>query len=98
MSDRDRLNQRGNNDVILSVAEARDKMCPALRGAGEWTVTTYPDQCPHCSASLVGEPIPEHLRASYGATHFARAIGVVDPRKDRVVRWRCPDCGWEWPR
>lgn len=49
-----------------------------------------PDVCPHCQASLVGEPIPEKDQHLFGATHFNRAIGVSNG--DSVIYYRCPDC------
>lgn len=56
----------------------------------------YADACPNCKADLRGAPIPEQHRAQYpsGATRFSRLIGIV--QWDRVVAWRCPDCGFEW--
>lgn len=55
------------------------------------------DRCPKCGADLRGETIPEDQREAYGgATHVIRKIGIV--AYDRIVAWRCPDCGSEWPR
>jgi len=38
----------------------------------------------------------------YGATrtsgHWGREIGTYDVGLDRVVAWRCPDCGHQWER
>ena len=38
--------------------------------------------------------------AMYGATkttgRWGREIGVYDVERDRVARWRCPDCGHEF--
>lgn len=57
----------------------------------------YPDRCPACDADLRGEPIAEESRDFYGATHYSRCIGIVSREKDRLVAWRCPDCGHRWP-
>jgi transposase-like protein len=55
------------------------------------------DLCPACGADLRGTEIPPEQRAHYGGeTHYSRLIGIVE--RDRVVRWRCPDCGSEWAR
>lgn len=55
--------------------------------------------CPHCGACLSGDPIPREQQAMFGGhTHYDRTIGIVDPAKDRVVEWQCPDCGERWPR
>lgn len=54
--------------------------------------------CPHCHADLQGEPIPEKLQPSYGATHFSRKIGISSIELDRIIKWKCPDCGHEWMR
>ena len=59
---------------------------------------TIPETCPHCHADLTGEPIPENIRASYGATHYTRTIAIYPRERDRTVAWRCPDCGKEWKR
>lgn len=57
------------------------------------------DACPECGTSWLAEPIPEASRHHYGGrTHFRRLIGIYDPRRDRTVAWRCPDCGTEWDR
>lgn len=56
-------------------------------------------ECPHCGANLIGDPIPERLRANYSAPyHWRREIMIVDPDKDMVVAYECPDCGKRWPR
>lgn len=58
-----------------------------------------PDQCPHCKADLVGEPIPLPLLHNYGgSTHYMRTIAIYDRDRDRTVAWKCPDCGYEWER
>jgi rubrerythrin len=54
--------------------------------------------CPKCKSDLTGEPIPDKDREAFGGTHFERQIGIVDRDKDRVVKWKCPDCGHEWER
>lgn len=60
-----------------------------------------PEHCPHCHASLIGEPIPEEQRQSgcYGnSTHWRREIAIYDRGKDRTVAFECPDCGKRWER
>lgn len=62
-------------------------------------VRVSPDEkCRHCGAALLGNPIPEEARHSYGATHFSRKISVYDTELDRTVAYRCPDCKGEWLR
>ena len=57
------------------------------------------DVCPHCSASLLGDPIPREERAELRATHFRREFGVeVRGVYDGVLFWACPDCGGCWHR
>lgn len=59
------------------------------------------DNCPECGVSLRGEPIPEEYRQRgyYSGTHFSRVIGVeCRGLYDGVMYWRCPDCGYSWPR
>jgi len=56
-----------------------------------------PDNCPLCLASFDGGPIPENLRQYYSEPYrWSLKIGIVE--NDRVVRWKCPECGHEWPR
>lgn len=56
------------------------------------------DHCPHCNASLIGEPIPEDIRHHYSATHWRREIGIERPEHyDGVWEWACPDCNKTWP-
>ena len=56
------------------------------------TGTPPTDVCPHCKANLLGAPIPEEHRKHCGnEIHSSRRIGIEE--HDRVVRWRCPDCG-----
>lgn len=66
--------------------------------------------CPHCGASLQGDPIPEEDQHYYNAlsmkpgdpgwkTHFSRKIGVeVRGVYDGVLYWQCPDCDGMWNR
>ena len=59
--------------------------------------------CPHCSADLRGEPIPQEcIDAGFypsGATHYERVIGIeVRGVYDGVLYWQCPDCGGTWQR
>ena len=56
-----------------------------------------PYECPHCKADLTGDEIPAEHRHLYGSpSHYMRQIGIVE--RDRVVGWRCPDCGGTWAR
>jgi hypothetical protein len=56
-----------------------------------------PNECPECHASMVGGVVPERQRKLFGgAMTFGRAIAVYDRERDRVAKWRCPDCGHEW--
>lgn len=61
-----------------------------------------PDNCPHCGASLIGDPIPEKYRSLgwYGsATHWRREVGFEVPEVyDGMLFWACPDCGGRWHR
>lgn len=54
------------------------------------------DNCPACSESLIGPPIPEESRDLYGrSTHFRRVIGIEHRgRYDGVSEWECPYCGY----
>ncbi|WP_209125070.1 hypothetical protein [Alkalihalobacillus sp. BA299] len=54
------------------------------------------ENCPHCNADLQGEPILKKHQGSYNATHFTRKIGISDIEKDRIVKWKYPDCEGEW--
>ena len=57
------------------------------------------NNCPACQISLIGAPILQEYRQYYGnLTHFKREIGIYDIEKDRVIAWKCPDCGYEWER
>lgn len=57
------------------------------------------DYCPACKISLIGAPIPQKYRKYYSnSTHFKREIGIYDIEKDKVIAWKCPDCGYEWER
>lgn len=59
----------------------------------------YPSRCPKCDDDFTGKPIPEESRDAYGgATNFSRVIGISSLEHDRLVAWKCPDCGHEWPR
>ena len=58
---------------------------------------TLPDRCPVSGCDLRGAEIRPQDRDLYArATHYSRAIGEIE--RDRVVRWRCPDCGAVWER
>jgi hypothetical protein len=56
------------------------------------------DNCPHCNASLIGDPIPEDIREHYSPPyHWRREIGMEYPEKyDGIWEWKCPDCGGTW--
>ncbi len=57
------------------------------------------DTCPHCNASLIGEPIPEEQRESYGGhTNFSRAIALYSQERDMTVSYQCPNCGGQRDR
>ncbi len=62
--------------------------------------TRLDDLCPLCGIDLRGDPIPERLQDEWygGKTHYSRKIGVVNPVRDCVVEWLCPDCGGRWER
>jgi len=50
------------------------------------------DTCPHCGASLLGEPIPGEA-----GTRYQRAIGVEFPGLyDGVLFETCPYCWGTW--
>src|SRR4051812_22340991 len=51
-----------------------------------------PTICAYCGADWDGGPIPENIREHYSAPYrWSRRVAVIDC--DRVVAWRCPDCG-----
>lgn len=54
------------------------------------------ENCSHCNADLQGAPIPKQQQSSYNSTHFTRKIGISNIEKDRIVKWKCPDCNEEW--
>lgn len=57
------------------------------------------DACPHCGASLQGDPIPSDQVDFFGAAHFRREIGVtVLGVYEGALYWTCPDCLWAWNR
>jgi hypothetical protein len=62
---------------------------------------TFEDQhdvCPACRASMVGDPIPEESRASFGGkSHFSLWIGIEEPAGERLYAIQCPCCGREFP-
>lgn len=57
------------------------------------------DNCPHCKASLLGDPIPEYMREHYSEPYFwRREFGIEYHEKyDGVWEWKCPDCSGTWP-
>ncbi|WP_216830728.1 hypothetical protein [Alkalihalobacterium elongatum] len=54
------------------------------------------ESCPLCNADLQGDSILKENQGSYKATHFTRKIGISDIERDRIVKWKCPDCKGEW--
>lgn len=57
------------------------------------------DKCPRCNADFDGGPIPEEHRHLYHPPYrWNRRIGLYDRDLDRTIGYRCPDCGFEWPR
>lgn len=54
------------------------------------------EYCPHCNANLQGEPIPKYDQKHYRSTHFTRKIGMTSVDRDRIIKWKCPDCDGEW--
>ena len=57
------------------------------------------DNCPHCNANLLGDPIPENTRQHHSPLYYwRRDIGIEYPEKyDGIWEWQCPDCGGKWP-
>lgn len=57
------------------------------------------DNCPHCSASLIGDDIPLNIREHYSPPYkWRREIGVeYTEMHDGVWEWQCPDCAYTWP-
>jgi len=54
-------------------------------------------KCPVCGANFIGAEIPWEQRKYYGSqTHFLRVVAIEE--RDRIVAWKCPDCGHTWPR
>jgi hypothetical protein len=66
------------------------------------------ETCPHCGASMLGDPISPKALASgmYGPIgpnepprFYRRYIGVeIRGLYDGVCYWLCPDCGGTWDR
>ena len=68
------------------------------------------DQCPHCQASLVGEPIPEDILHLFNpldwdptapppTTHFRKEVGINHPGTyDGALYYACWKCGGAWNR
>ncbi|PED16335.1 hypothetical protein CON01_00365 [Bacillus thuringiensis] len=59
---------------------------------------TNEESCPHCNASLQGEPIPLGVQMYYGTTHYSRKIGIYSMETDRTTHYQCPDCEQQWKR
>jgi hypothetical protein len=55
------------------------------------------ENCPSCNVDLDSGPIPENIRQHYSPPYrWSRTIGISNG--DDIVAWKCPDCGWTWPR
>ncbi len=56
------------------------------------------DNCPHCNANLIGDPIPPEIAPHYSGTHWRLDIGIEYPKKyDGIWEYMCPECGGKWP-
>lgn len=56
------------------------------------------NNCPHCNASLLGDPIPLDILENYDGTHWKREIGLEYPGiYDGTWEFQCPDCDGKWP-
>ena len=58
------------------------------------------DNCPECSASFIGDPIPEDQLEFFAGTHWRKEIGIDGGHLgiyDGIVAWRCPECKHEFP-
>ena len=61
-----------------------------VRGWGAyWHQYREPLNCPNCNADL---------RDQKWGPPGKREIGHVDPVRDRVAKWQCPDCKHFWGR
>lgn len=50
-------------------------------------------ECPHCGASLVGDPIPEESKEWYGnRTHYSLVIAITIQGFDYTSAYACPYC------
>lgn len=57
------------------------------------------ERCPKCGADFDGGPVPEKHRKHYSPPYrWSRKIGIYNPDKDMTMKWKCPDCGYEWDR
>ena len=57
-------------------------------------VSPEPDRCAACGADWDDGPIPEDMRQHYAPPHrWTRRIALVDRGRDKVMAWKCPDCG-----
>ncbi len=59
------------------------------------------DNCPKCTSSWIGEPIPLDIVEHYVGTHWKREIGIDGGYMgiyDGVVAIQCPDCKEFVPR
>lgn len=56
------------------------------------------DNCPKCSTSFFGDPIPKDIREHYSPPYYwRRELGIeILGRYDGISEWKCPDCGYRW--
>lgn len=61
------------------------------------TPADEPHVCPHCTTSLLGEPIPRNIREHYSGNYWKREVGYEDPDLyDGIYYYTCPDCRGEF--
>ena len=57
----------------------------------------YPDSCPKCDSSLIGDDIPEKDHKFFLPPYkFGRVIGLSN--REKICAWQCPDCDYTWAR
>jgi hypothetical protein len=58
-----------------------------------------PKSCPKCKVDFTGGPIEKKNLCLYGGkTHYSCVIGLSVLGKDCVTDWKCPVCGYSWPK
>lgn len=57
----------------------------------------YPDECPECKTSFIGQKIPPEMEESFGEGNFSKNI-VGLSNWDSIVAWRCLECKHKWDR